>query len=222
MILGACLLACAGAPPAPPPSTPPPAAAPSVAAPAVAPGAAEHAEPPPIFRLPADVRPTRERVELEVVPDRPTFRGTVQVELVLAQPRSDLWISARGLSLGAGTLTAGDETVPVRFEPDDVRGAARVVLPHPLPAGPAMLQIAFEGSFNPRLAGLYRVKSRDRWYAFTQFEAVDARRAFPCFDEPAMKIPWELTLVVPGQAVAVANAPELDRAAAGWAGSGPG
>jgi len=215
MILGACLLACAGAPPAPPPSTPPPAAAPSVAAPAVAPGAAEHAEPPPIFRLPADVRPTRERVELEVVPDRPTFRGTVQIELALAQPRSDLWISARGLSLGAGTLTAGDETVPVRFEPDDVRGAARVVLPHPLPAGPAMLQIAFEGSFNPRLAGLYRVKSRDRWYAFTQFEAVDARRAFPCFDEPAMKIPWELTLVVPGQAVAVANAPELDRAAAG-------
>jgi cytosol alanyl aminopeptidase len=169
----------------------------------------------PIFRLPADVHPTRERVELEVVPDRPTFRGKVQIELTLDQPREDLFVSARGLTLDAGTLTAGTETLPVRFELDDARGVARLVLPHGVPAGPAMLQIAFEGTFNPRLAGLYRVKSRNRWYAFTQFEAVDARRAFPCFDEPAMKIPWELTLLVPGEAVAVANAPELDRAPAG-------
>ena len=176
---------------------------------------AEHDGPVPIFRLPTDVRPTRERVELEVVPDHPTFRGTVQIELTLARSREDLFVSARALTLGAGTLTAGTETVPVRFEPDDARGVARAVFPHPVPAGPAMLQISFEGSFNPRLAGLYRVKSRDRWYAFTQFEAVDARRAFPCFDEPGMKIPWDLTLLVPREAVAVANAPELDRAAAG-------
>ena len=58
------------------------------------------------------------------------------------------------------------------------------------------------------------MKSRDRWYAFTQFEAVDARRAFPCFDEPAMKIPWEVTLLVPREAVVVANSPERDRAPA--------
>jgi alanyl aminopeptidase len=54
------------------------------------------------------------------------------------------------------------------------------------------------------------VKSRDRWYAFTQFEAVDARRAFPCFDEPAFKIPWELVLRVPAETIAVANAPQRE------------
>jgi len=154
-------------------------------------------------------------VELEVVPDRPGFRGTVEIDLSLARARDDLWVSARQLTLGTALLRTGGDSMPVRFETDDAKGAARVVLPRSVPAGAATLQITFEGTFNPRLAGLYRVKSRDRWYAVTQFEAVDARRAFPCLDEPAFKIPWELTLLVPRDAVAVANAAELDRAPAG-------
>ena len=189
------LLACAAnvsVPPAPAASAAP---APAAAA----------SGPVPIFRLPADVRPTHQRVELDVDPGRPSFQGQVEIALRLERPREDLWISARELTLSSGTLSVGAERLPVKFEPDDLRGVARVVLPRRIPAGPAFLSVSFSGAFNPRLAGLYRVSSRDRWYAFTQFEAVDARRAFPCFDEPAFKIPWELVLRVPVGTIAVAN-----------------
>jgi len=166
------------APVKPPPSRPPPAAQPN----------AEAQE--RIFRLPAGVRPTRERVELEVVPDRESFSGRVEIALELSEPREDLWISARELTITEATLAAGGAALALRVEPDDRRGAARLVPPRRVAAGQATLALAFRGAFNPRLVGLYRVKARDRWYAYTQFEAIDARRAFPCLDEPAFKIPW--------------------------------
>jgi alanyl aminopeptidase len=144
-------------------------------------------------------------VELEVVPDRDFFTGRVEIALQLSQPREDLWISARELALTSGTFAIGGETLPLILQPDDAAGVARLVLPHSVSAGEGSLVLTFRGAFNPRLAGLYRVKSQDRWYAFTQFEAVEARRAFPCFDEPAFKIPWDLTLTVPANLLAVAN-----------------
>src|SRR5207244_717364 len=57
------------------------------------------------------------------------------------------------------------------------------------------------------LRGLYRVNSNGAWYAFTQFEPTDARRAFPCFDEPGFKLPWEITLTIPPGLVAASNMP---------------
>src|SRR5262249_29904593 len=54
-------------------------------------------------------------------------------------------------------------------------------------------------------AGIFRQKSGDDWYAFTQFESTDARRAFPCFDEPSFKVPWQLTIHAPKGTIAVSN-----------------
>ena len=92
-------------------------------APAVSPASAPPAAtgPGPIFRLPADVRPTHQRVELDVDPGQPSFQGQVEIALRLEQPREELWISARELTLSSGTLSVGAERLPVRFEPDDVR-----------------------------------------------------------------------------------------------------
>ncbi|HMK73362.1 MAG TPA: M1 family peptidase, partial [Myxococcaceae bacterium] len=146
----------------------------------------------PLFRLPADVHPTREAVELEVVPDREGFTGRVAITLRLEQPRTDLYLSARELKLSDATLELGSEVLAVAIEPDDARGVARLVLPRAVGPGAATLRLSFSGRYDPHLAGLYRVKVQDRLYAFTQFEAIDARRAFPCFDEPSFKIPWEL------------------------------
>ena len=67
----------------------------------------------------------------------------------------------------------------------------------PLPPGPARLEIVFNGEILERLRGFYRSQKDGARYAATQFEAADARRAFPCFDEPEFKARFALTLVVP-------------------------
>ena len=63
--------------------------------------------------------------------------------------------------------------------------------------------------------GIFRQKTGDDWYAFTQFEATDARRAFPCFDEPSYKVPWRLALTIPKGDIAVSNTPVAKEVSAG-------
>jgi alanyl aminopeptidase len=68
------------------------------------------------------------------------------------------------------------------------------------------LRVAFEGAVSRRdNEGIFAVQEADAWYLFTQFQALAARRAFPCFDEPSYKIPWQVTLRVPRGAVALSN-----------------
>ena len=160
-----------------------------------------------LFRLPKDVHPTRERVALEVAPDQERFRGRVEISLVLDSPRDILWVSARELTLRSGVLNRDGQIIPVTAETDDAKGAARIHLGRTVPAGPATLMLDFEAPFHPRVVGLYRAKASGSWAAYTQFEALDARRAFPCFDEPSFKIPWELELTVPASLQAFANTP---------------
>src|SRR5207237_253151 len=74
--------------------------------------------------------------------------------------------------------------------------------------GAATLRLAFSAPFSPRLEGLYRVTVGGDRFAFTQLEAIDARRMFPCFDEPGFKTPFAVTLTVPAGDQAIANAPE--------------
>src|SRR3569832_72526 len=84
---------------------------------------------------------------------------------------------------GGASHDAGTETVA---ESETVT----LVFPAPLPAGTATLHLTWSGRFRPGLRGLYRAGR----IAVTQFEAADARRVFPCFDEPAFKATWDLTL----------------------------
>jgi alanyl aminopeptidase len=75
-----------------------------------------------------------------------------------------------------------------------------------LPPGPVTLRLEFRGTqFTQEDSGIFHQQSGGDWYTFTQFEETDARRAFPCIDEPAAKIPWELTLRIPIELTAVSN-----------------
>ena len=199
----AVLLACA--------SSPPP-RAPAVAAPAGAPDAGPSsamAQGPagtePVFRLPSDVHALAERVSLTVVPDREDFQGRVELSLELVSPRNDLWVSATELQFGQAVLRTTSGEVPVRVEPDPRRSAARVSWGGPPISGRATLVLPFSSRFEARLVGLYRLQTRGGWAAYTQFEFIDARRAFPCFDEPGVKIPWDLELTIPQRLTAAAN-----------------
>jgi aminopeptidase N len=84
-----------------------------------------------------------------------------------------------------------------------------------LPAGEVRVEIEYEAPFGSELAGLYRVEESGRYYAFSQFEATDARRAIPCFDEPAYKAPFTVAVTAPRGLVALGNMPEVGAEDAG-------
>jgi len=91
--------------------------------------------------------------------------------------------------------------------PTQIAGVSAVRLPEPLGPGELTLRIHYSAEFDRHLEGLYRIEVGDDAYAFTQFEATWARRAFPGFDEPAFKAPFDVTLTVAATDVAVANTP---------------
>ncbi|MGO8995384.1 MAG: M1 family aminopeptidase [Polyangiaceae bacterium] len=204
------LVAAACAPKAPPASPTPPALAPTLAQ-VVAPALAS--EEVPALRLPADTRPLSERLELQVAPDQPGFRGSADIVVQLDRARQSVWLHGRKLHVTAATATPeGGSPIAATWQEKDPHGIGALTLSSPLPAGKATLHFEFDAPFAEGRTGLYKVTEAGIPYAFTQFEPVDARGAFPCFDEPGFKIPFSISLVVPSGAQAVANTPELDRA----------
>ena len=71
-----------------------------------------------------------------------------------------------------------------------------------------MLHVDYQGKISRNSsAGIFQLKEDREWYVYSQFEPTDARRAFPCFDEPSFKVPWQMTLHVPKDDLALSNTP---------------
>jgi alanyl aminopeptidase len=172
--------------------------------------ALDQAAVPPKFRLPAEVvGPIRYRADLTIIPDEETFSGAVEIDLQFARSTSVLWLNSERLIVKDAILTASHEklTAKVIPEPMDYVGFA---FDHPVGPGEATLRVAYQGEINRKdQQGLFQMKDGDRWYVYSQFEAIWARRAFPCFDDPAYKVPWQLTLRVKKDQVALSNTPIL-------------
>ena len=164
---------------------------------------------PPVQRLPHDVRPLRYALDLRVLPDRDGFQGTATIEVELARPTRRLWLHARDLEVESAVVEAGGAQVAAELVQLTPEGVARLTPHRQLPAGRAVLRFTYQGRFSERSGGLRRVRSGGLAYAVTQLQPGDARRVFPCFDEPTWKVPFLVTLAVPPEAVAVSNAPAL-------------
>jgi len=157
-------------------------------------------------RLPSDVRPLAYQLALDVNPNNEDFTGRVDITIELDQPRAEIWLHSEGLTVTVARGGAGGERLDAIFIPE-ADGFARVVLPRELPAGRATLSLAFAGRFDEGLDVLYRVTAAGDAYAFTQMEALSARKAFPCFDEPGFKTPFDVALTIPTGMSAAANGP---------------
>src|SRR5262245_16358475 len=136
------------------------------------------------YRLPQTVVPRVYTLELRPDLVQGTFEGSIRIAVEVREPAAEVWLNAAELTDLAATgatvsLDEATERCLLRFDP-------------PLPAGPAQLHLTFRGTLNDQLRGFYRSRFRDdagkeHALAATQFEATDARRAFPCFDEPSFK-----------------------------------
>ena len=171
---------------------------------------------PPALRLPGDVVPRHAALDLTIRPDDPAYSGTAVFEVDLKKPLDLLWINANGLTIEKAVLAAEGEERAMRVVPGGEEFAG-LALEAPAAAGPARLTLTFSGKLAEKdTRGFFREKEGDAWYVFSHFEAIDARRAFPCFDEPSFKIPWRLTLHVPAGDLAVSNTPQDTARSTSW------
>jgi alanyl aminopeptidase len=165
--------------------------------------------PEPTLRLPRNFLPTGYAARLDIDPASTGFEGAIRITGNVGEASRVIWLNARGLTVHkAVAQRAGQPDVALTATPKnedflELRAAA------PLDAGAWTLAIDYAGSFDTlNTTGAFKQTVAGAAYVYSQFEAVYARRAFPCFDEPDNKVPWQLTLDVPAQLVAVANAPQ--------------
>jgi alanyl aminopeptidase len=163
---------------------------------------------PPQWTLPDDVAPISETIELKLDPRLPTFTGVATIEIELKAKRDVVWVNGHDIEVQSASIRVGDETrkATVRTAENEFIG---LDIGAPVGPGHATLQIAYTTQLSDTAkSGPYRRRTDGDWYAFTVFTPIDARRAFPCFDEPRFKIIWNTSIQVKGDDKAFANAPE--------------
>ena len=175
------------------------------------------------YRLPRTVVPSRYDLTLEPDLDAGTFDGTIEVALEILEPVTEIVLNANELRLDDATLTAADgSAVEVVEDPHRRRGRARDrrSLAETAEPGDWTLRIAFAGRAESSAHRLLPEHVQDdegatQVVGTTHFEATDARRAFPCWDEPDLKAVFATTLVVKEGLTAVSNGPEVERESLG-------
>jgi puromycin-sensitive aminopeptidase len=150
-----------------------------------------------------EVKPKSYDADLRVDMAAGQFEGELGIALQLAAARQEITLHAVGLEVVSARAELGNgRSLPASAAADGASETVTLTFGEALPAGAARLTIVYRGAFSPGLRGLYRAGP----LAVTQFEAADARRLFPCFDEPAWKAVWRIAVSgVPSDAVALSN-----------------
>ena len=156
-------------------------------------------------RLPETVAPESYDLTFEPNLAKATFSGEEVIHVKVEKPTATVTLNAAELEFREARIEAGGTSQKAAVTLDEPKEQATLTVPKELPAGPAEIHIQFTGILNDKLRGFYLSKSERRNYAVTQFESTDARRAFPCFDEPAMKAVFRITLIVDKGDTAISN-----------------
>lgn len=181
-------------------------------------GLAHAADAVPKGPLPRTVVPSLVKLELKLDPKQERFSGTTRIEAKVAEATDTIWMHGRDLKIAkAEAIVAGGKRIALTAEEADVSGVLKMKAAETIPAGDAVIEIAYDAPFG-ELQGAYRVKPDGSDYIVTQMEPLGARNTFPGFDEPSFKQPWDITLIVPEADVAVANSAEAktEKLGNGW------
>jgi puromycin-sensitive aminopeptidase len=167
------------------------------------------------YRLATTVVPRAYRLRIEPDLDASTFSGRVEIDLDVNEPATSISLNALDLEVDAAIVRVGERRIATSAPRlDDELETVTFEVGEAVAAGAATLEVAFRGVLNDQLHGFYRSTYDDadgttHTIATTQFEATDARRAFPCWDDPAFKATFEVTLVVAGGLNAYSNSAEV-------------
>lgn len=162
----------------------------------------------PKGRLSDAAVPKAYRLDFTILPEADRFSGHGEIDVALKSPSRSLYLHGRALSVARAVAIVGGKEIAATFTQVDDTGTARLDFAAPLPAGPATLSFDYSGAFNDSASGLFHVKVGDQWYSWTQFESIDARAAYPSFDEPGFKQPFTISVTTHPGLTVVSNSPE--------------
>ena len=163
----------------------------------------------PEFRLDAAAAPRAYDLRLAIDPRETSFEGEVRIEMHIAHGIPVLWLNAEKLEILSARFTLAEREIPVRVvtAPADFVGFAAE---GGFPAGDLVAEIRYRAAIEGvATRGIFRQKEGEEWYVVSQFEAMNARRAIPSFDQPGWKVPWRVTIDAPAADRAVTNTPEV-------------
>jgi len=172
-------------------------------------------------RLPRTVVPNHYALTLSPELDEATFGGLAIIDVEITGATEEIVLNAVQLTITDATLrNDSGARIAADATTDEASERATLTLADHAEPGAWRLEISFEGVLNDDLRGFYRSVYTDgdgneKTIATTQFEATDARRAFPCWDEPDFKATYGVTLVVDESLTAISNGPEIARESAG-------
>ena len=168
---------------------------------------------PPALRLSETVSPVRYAAQLRLVPAENTFAGSIEISIRVNEAVPVMWLHGQSLTIDSATLEQGAtkrNPKVIASETSDFIGFQAA-----FEKGPAKLLLRYHGKVDPKNSGgLFRGKDHGNDYIYTQFEPIEARKAFPCFDEPRFKVPWQLSLTVKKDHEAFSNTPPVEEKAA--------
>ncbi|CAE7223560.1 unnamed protein product [Rhizoctonia solani] len=173
------------------------------------------------YRLPTNVRPTHYDLTIQTDLEALTFKGYISIELDVLEDTSIVTFNSLNLVLHEDSLTVTSDALKTEHTQtvkllgvDTKKERASVQLSTPLPKGSkSKLRIGYEAKLTGSMKGYYysstSYEGKPRNYTLTQFEPTAARSAFPCWDEPAIKATFSITMISREDTVALSNMPVL-------------
>lgn len=145
---------------------------------------------------------------LHLDPEHAAFTGRECIRMEISRSTSKILLDSKGLGIERASIVAEGEEWPISVDasPQTVGfEVGRMLQP-----GIVVLRLEWKGILQEAPEGLFRTRIADTWYVYSQFEPSGASQAFPCFDDPALRATYEISLRVPQGLVALSNALEME------------
>ncbi|HTL46055.1 MAG TPA: M1 family aminopeptidase [Vicinamibacterales bacterium] len=163
----------------------------------------------PKGKLPDLATPVAYRLDFTILPESARFSGHDEIDITLNAAAKSLYMHGRDLTVKRALATVAGGAVQGTWTQVDTTGTARLDFPRPLPPGKVTLSFDYSAPFGETASGMFHVDVGGHWYSWTQFESIEARAAFPGFDEPGFKTPFTVSVTTHPGFVVVGNAPEV-------------
>jgi tricorn protease interacting factor F2/3 len=159
------------------------------------------------------VKPINYDISFDIDLEKFKFYGKEKIQIEISKPVKSLTLNSKSLAIRSCSLSSKGKIIKPSFVCDDKKEELVLKMPEDV-SGEAELLIYFEGELKDELVGLYRSKyevdGKEKYLATTHFEATDARRAFPCWDNPSCKATFDISIKLDSRLTAISNTPAIE------------